>query len=245
MKGKIYTMKKSFHKIEENIKRIRDDISAAAFEAGRNESEIRLMAVTKTVEPERINRALGCGIDLIGENRVQEMLAKLPLIALGGVEKHLIGHLQTNKVSQIIGAVDMIQSVDSLRLASEISKHAGRLGINMRVLIEVNIGREESKSGFLPEALTENLYEISEMRNIIVCGLMAIPPICEKNSEIRAFFYDMRKLFIDIQGKKMDNIEMSILSMGMSGDYREAILEGSTMIRVGSSIFGYRKEEEK
>jgi len=220
------------------------------------------MAVTKTVEPERINRAIDCGIDLIGENRVQELLAKLPALEAGGnelspgaegrgikprahIEKHLIGHLQTNKVSRVIGAVDMIQSVDSLRLAAEISKQAVKLGTNMEVLIEVNIGRETSKSGLLPEALAENLHEISEMRNIIIRGLMAIPPICEKNSEIRAFFYDMRKLFIDIQGKKMDNIKMSILSMGMSGDYKEAILEGSTMIRVGSSIFGYRKEEEK
>ncbi len=229
-----------FDYISENIKRIREDIALCCAKAGRDENEVRLMAVTKTVEAEKINIALSEGIDLIGENKVQELLSKLPLLEPKTVEKHLIGHLQTNKVRQILGRADMIESVDSIRLASEISLEAKKRNITADILLEVNIGKEEAKSGFFPEDFIENIHMISEMSNIRVHGLMAIPPICAENDEIRGYFYKMRKLFIDIQSKKIDNVDMHVLSLGMSGDYKEAILEGSTLIRVGSSIFGER-----
>ena len=227
-------------RIGENIRRIKDDIAEEALSAGRKPENVRLMAVTKTVEPDQINHALSSGIDLIGENKVQEFLLKLDKLNLGGVEKHLIGHLQTNKIRSIIGFVDMIDSVDSLRLAAELSKQAEKQGLRAKILIEVNIGKEESKTGFMPEQLVESVHEISEMANISISGLMAIPPICDDSVKLQAYFYDMQKLFIDIGAKKLDNVRMDILSMGMSADYREAIREGSTMIRVGSAIFGSR-----
>ncbi|MDR1628639.1 MAG: YggS family pyridoxal phosphate-dependent enzyme [Oscillospiraceae bacterium] len=229
-----------FRSIADNIKEIKENIARACAQAGRAEQEVRLMAVTKTVAAEKINAALACGIDLVGENKVQEMLSKLDSLHPRGVEKHLIGHLQTNKVRQVVGVADMIQSLDSVKLAKEIEKQAEKLNIRQKVLLEVNIGNEDSKSGFLPEALEESIHEIAGMPHISVEGLMAIPPICEKSDDVRLHFKNMHKLFIDIRAKKIDNVSMSVLSMGMSGDYKEAILEGATMIRVGSGIFGAR-----
>lgn len=231
---------KRFYDIEENLKRIRDNICEAAVKSGRAEDAVHLMAVTKTVEPVFINHAIREGIDLIGENRVQELMSKKPELELDGVDVHLIGHLQTNKVKQVVGEVSTIQSVDSIKVAREIGKQSEVLGITTKVLLEVNIGEEESKSGFTYDSVTDFCYEISEFSGISVEGLMAIPPICENSVELRRFFYDMRKLFVDIEGKKIDNICMHILSMGMSSDYVDAILEGSNLVRVGSSIFGAR-----
>ncbi len=207
-----------FRDIEENYKRIRENIQKAAIESGRDENSVRLMGVTKTVDSLYINHALSLGIDLIGENRVQEYLGKRDELHLDGVERHLIGHLQTNKVRQIVGEVDMIDSVDSVKVAREIGKISAKKGIVTDVLVEINIGEEASKFGLDPSELTETLCEISEIDAVRVKGLMAIPPMA----------------------KKLDNISMDILSMGMSGDYVEAILEGSTMVRVGSSLFGKR-----
>ena len=229
-----------FKDIEENYKRICDIIQEATLKSGRPDGAVRLMGVTKTVDSIFINHALSLGINLIGENRVQEFLGKRDELKLDGVEKHLIGHLQTNKVKQIVGEVDMIDSVDSVKIAKEIGKISARKGIVTDVLVEINIGEESSKFGLDPSKLTETLCEISEIDSIKVKGLMAIPPICDSSAEIRKFFMNMNRMFLDIRAKKYDNISMEVLSMGMSGDYREAILEGSTMVRVGSSLFGKR-----
>lgn len=225
---------------EENYKRILDNVKETAVRAGRNENDVRLMCVTKTVEAPYINRVLELGADLIGENRVQEYLGKRDDLKLDGVEKHLIGHLQTNKVKQIVGQVDMIESVSSVKLAKEISKASSKLGITTDCLVEVNIGKEESKSGIYIEQLDEILCEISEMPSIRVKGLMTIPPVCDEN-EARRYFEKMNNAFLDIKNKNSDNIDMEILSMGMSGDYEAAIAEGSNIVRVGSAIFGARK----
>lgn len=226
--------------VKENCKIIKENIAEAAIKSGRNPEDVRFMAVTKTVEPVFINAALETGIDLIGENRVQEFLAKEPELNLDGVEKHLIGHLQKNKVRQIVGKVDMIQSLDSVELAKEISKRSLAAGITTDVLVEVNIGEELSKFGFGREELEEKLYEIDELPAIKVKGMMCIPPICEKSEQMRENFSKMRQIYIDFNSKIFNNINMDILSMGMSADYTEAILEGSTLVRVGSSIFGPR-----
>lgn len=227
--------------VEENYKRIQDSVKECAVKAGRNENDVRLMCVTKTVEPPYINKTIELGADLIGENRVQEYLGKRDFLNLDGVERHLIGHLQTNKVKQIVGEVDLIESVSSIKLAKEISKVSIAKGITTNCLVEVNVGKEESKSGVYIENLLDTLYEISEMGGIKVDGLMAIPPICENESEVRHYFEIMAQSFIDIKGKKIDNIDMQILSMGMSADYKAAIAEGSNIVRVGSAIYGARK----
>lgn len=224
----------------DNYKRIKEQVAQTAIRAGRNENDVRLMCVTKTVESEYINPVLDLGADLIGENRVQEYVAKLETLHLDGVEKHIIGHLQTNKVKYIAGKVDMIESVDSLKLAKEIDKEFKKADSIANVLVEVNIGKEESKSGTELETLEELLYQISELQNVKVKGLMTIPPICDDN-EVRHYFSAMHKAFEDIKSKQIANIDMDILSMGMSGDYEAAILEGSNIVRVGSAIFGARK----
>lgn len=227
--------------VEENYLRILNCVKESAVKAGRNENDVRLMCVTKTVEPVYINKTLELGADLIGENRVQEYLGKRDKLMLHGVERHLIGHLQTNKVRQIVGEVDMIESVSSLKLAKEISKVSVSKGIVTECLAEVNIGKEESKSGIFMEELEEILFQIAELEGIKIRGLMTIPPVCGSNDEARGYFAQLRQSFIDIKDKKIDNISMEILSMGMSGDFEAAIAEGSNIVRVGSAIFGARK----
>lgn len=233
-------VKQRFHDIEENYKTIKENIAQAALKSGRKPEDVRFMAVTKTVESLYINHALSLGVDLIGENRVQEFLGKRDELNLNGVEKHLIGHLQTNKVRQIVGEVDMIDGVDSIKVAKEIGKVSQKKGIITDVLVEVNIGGEESKFGLDPVKLDETVCEMAEIDGIKICGLMAIPPICTDEEENRKFFSNMYTMFLDIKAKKLDNVNMNILSMGMSDDYVSAILEGSTMVRVGSSLFGRR-----
>lgn len=227
--------------VEDNYKAIKSRIEEAAVKAGRNPEDVRLMAVTKTVESVYINRALDLGADLIGENRVQEYLGKKDELHLDGVEKHLIGHLQTNKVKQIVGEVDMIESVDSVKLAKEISRVSANQGVTTNILVEVNVGREDSKSGIYIEQLEELLLEIAAMDHIQINGLMTIPPICDTEKEVSEYFSTMYQSFIDIKSKKLDNINMNILSMGMSGDFESAIANGSNIVRVGSAIFGARK----
>ena len=229
-----------FSNIEYNLKVINERIAEAAIKSGRAAEDIKFMAVTKTVEPIFINHAIDCGVRLIGENKVQEFLSKKEYLRLDGCDAHLIGHLQTNKVKQILGEVSMIQSVDSVKLAKEISKRAEQKGITAECLVEVNIGDEENKTGLDLNLLTETVHEIAEMPSLKVKGLMTVPPICEDNSELRKYFSKMHKIFIDIKDKKLDNIDMCILSMGMSSDYEEAILCGSNLVRVGSAIFGPR-----
>lgn len=227
--------------VEDNYKSVKSRVEEAALKAGRNPADVRLMAVTKTVESVYINKVLDLGADLIGENRVQEYLGKKDELHLDNVEKHLIGHLQTNKVKQIVGEVDMIESVDSVKLATEINRVSKNKGLITNILVEVNVGKEDSKSGIYIEQLEDLLNEIALMSNIKVKGLMTIPPICDSEKEVSQYFSTMYQSFIDIRDKKIDNIDMEILSMGMSGDFEAAIANGSNIVRVGSSIFGARK----
>lgn len=226
--------------VEKNYGEITENIAKAAEKSGRKYEDILFLAATKTVEPKVINHAVSLGLKYIGENKVQELLAKYEEYDLKHCDLHFIGHLQTNKVRQIIDKVSLIQSVDSVKLANEISKQSVKNSLVSNILIEVNIGREENKSGVLAEELEELLGRISEMPNIKVRGLMTVPPICEKKTEVCKFFDKMYQLFIDISTKKMDNICMDYLSMGMSDDYEEAVLSGANMVRVGSRLFGRR-----
>ena len=231
----------------DNLNRIEERLAAACAAAGRKREDITLLAVTKTVPPARINAAIGAGVSHIGENRVQEFLGKRDALHLDGVDVHLIGHLQTNKVRQIVGNVRMIESVDSLRLAEAVSQASMREEIRetlpggyTEVLVEVNIGGEEQKAGVAPDRLEELLYAMAALPGIRVRGLMTVPPILTEPEEKRRVFSQMYKLYIDIRGKNIDNICMDILSMGMSSDYEQAIREGSTLVRIGSALFGRR-----
>lgn len=229
--------------ISENIRAVRERIERAARRAGRDPGEITLMAVSKTKPVEAIRAAFACGVTLIGENRVQELAEKLPLLDMNGRSAHLIGHLQTNKVKYIADKVDMIQSLDSLRLAQEIERQAQRAGRRLPVLVEVNIGREDAKSGVAPEDAESFAEAAAAFPHLEIQGLMAVPPVPEGGDveKTRPYFTQMRKLFIDIARKKRDNINMHILSLGMSADFEVAIEEGSTLVRVGTSIFGKRR----
>ena len=226
--------------IAENIARIRAEIAEAAIAAGRDPSEIPLCAATKMNDAENVRQAITAGVDCCGENRVQELTKKLSENAYEGAPVHFIGHLQTNKVKQVVGKVDLIQSVDSLRLLEAIAKEAAKQGICQDILMEVNIGGEENKTGASREELYRMLEKIGEFGSVRCCGLMTVPPICENSSDSVKFFQEMCNICVDITAKKYDNVWADILSMGMSGDFREAIACGSTMIRVGTAIFGAR-----
>ncbi len=230
--------KLSAEEFDLNYEKVLEKLEIAAEKSGRDKKEITLLAATKTVDPDTINYAIEKGITHIGENRVQELLSKHSL--LKPAHSHFIGHLQTNKVKDIIDKVEMIESVDSLKLANEISKQALKRGITMDVLLEVNIGGEESKSGFTPEEVEKAVEEVAKLPAIRVKGLMAIPPAADLPEESRKYFRKMYKLFIDIQGKTIDNSNMSVLSMGMSNDFDIAAEEGATLVRVGTSLFGRR-----
>lgn len=232
------TEKLSADIFKENYKDIILKFNEAVNKSGRDAGEVTLLAATKTVDVSTINFATKNGINFIGENRVQELLSKYD--SLKPVHIHFIGHLQTNKVKDIIDKVEMIESVDSLKLANEISKQAEKKGIVMDILLEVNIGNEESKSGFSPEYAEKAVLEISKLSNIKIKGLMAIPPICDEREKAREYFRKMYKLFVDIKGKNIDNSSMEVLSMGMSDDFDIAIEEGSTLVRVGTALFGKR-----
>lgn len=200
-----------------------------------------LIAVTKTRAVDEINFAIACGVKHIGENRVQELLEKYDHIDKNNVSIHLIGRLQSNKVKYIIDKVDLIHSVDSLKLAGEISKRARSIGKIQNILIEVNIGNEESKGGVNPSELLEFISAVAKFDNIRICGLMCIPPRIEAGGSNLKYFLNLKQLSVDINDKKIDNVSMDILSMGMSDDYEEAIKAGSSFIRVGRGIFGIRK----
>jgi len=224
--------------IHDNIARVRERIENACARVGRDSKDVTLLAVTKTVSVERINLAIADGIREIGENRVQEFLSKQE--ALLPVTAHLIGHLQTNKAAQIAHRVAMVQSVDSLRVAQALNTAAVKHGVTLDILAQVNIGGEESKSGVEPDEAAEFCAALSEFSALKLRGMMTIPPISDTEYKKREYFSRMSQLFIDIRTKNVDNSSMDILSMGMSDDYEEAILEGSTMVRVGSAIFGKR-----
>lgn len=230
--------------ITENIKAIRQRMERAAQAAGADAGQILLCAATKMNDAEAIREAIGGGVDCCGENRVQELLAKQPLGAYEGRPVHFIGHLQTNKVRQVVGRVDLIQSVDRQELLECIDRTARQKGLRQDILLEVNIGGEESKSGFTPEQAMEMAAKMGEFPGVFLKGLMAIPPISKKRGDNCRYFQKMHNLFVDIRGKKYDNVSMVCLSMGMSDDFEDAIAEGSTMIRVGTAIFGPRNYQK-
>lgn len=235
MKEKLFA-----NEVEENLKVIRDKIEAACERSNRNPADVTLMGVSKTFDADRVNLAIDAGVHVLGENRVQELLAKKPNLHMDNVEMHLIGHLQTNKVKQVVGQVEMIQSVDSIKIAKEIDKASFNLGISTNILVEINIGNEENKTGFAYESAYDVIEEIAGFKHLKVQGLMCVPPNIKENNNNRAYFNKMNQLFLDIRQKKLDNVCMHILSMGMSSDFEDAIIEGSTMVRIGTSLFGSR-----
>lgn len=226
--------------IQENVARIRQQMAQAAIAAGRDPRDILLCAATKMNDADAVRQAIAAGVDCCGENRVQELTAKLAENAYEGAPVHFIGHLQTNKVKQVVGKVDLIQSVDSERLLAAIDKEAKRQGIVQNILLEVNVGQEASKSGFSSGDILPLVDKIDQYPNICLRGLMAIPPISENPGENLKFFSELRQLSVDIREKIEDNVMVDCLSMGMSGDFADAISAGSTMIRVGTAIFGQR-----
>ena len=226
--------------IAENVAAIRSRIEAAAIACGRDPGEILLCAATKMNGSQAVREAIAAGVDCCGENRVQELTQKLSENAYEGAPVHFIGHLQTNKVRQVVGKVDLIQSVDRLKLLECINAEAQRLGIVQDILLEINIGGEESKSGFQASDILPLLEDIGNYPNVRVRGLMAIPPICRNKGDNNKFFVEICNLSVDIGRKKYDNVFMDFMSMGMSDDFADAIACGSTMIRVGTAIFGAR-----
>mgnify|MGYP004715494929 CR=1 FL=1 len=226
--------------VTENLKLVEDRISQACARSGRNREEVTLIAVSKTKPVEMMEEAMQCGIRVFGENKVQEILKKEPELPKE-IDWHLIGHLQRNKVRQIAGKVAMIHSVDSLRLAEQIQKEYEKQQLTARILIEVNVAREESKFGLMPEETEDVIREIAKMPNIEVSGLMTIAPFVDDPEDNRIHFRNLRKLLVDINAKNIDNVSMRELSMGMTGDYEVAIEEGATFVRVGTGIFGSRQ----
>lgn len=226
--------------IAENVAQIRRRMNEAAIAAGRDPASVALCAATKMNDADAVRQAIAAGVDCCGENRVQELTAKSAQHAYDGVPIHFIGHLQTNKVRQVVGKVDLIQSVDRVKLMDAIEAEAARQGIVQDILLEINIGREPSKSGFAPEEIFPVLDYFMNYSHLRVKGLMAIPPICQHPGENFRFFQEILRLSVDIKGKKYDNVTAECLSMGMSDDFADAIACGSTMIRVGTAIFGAR-----
>ena len=226
--------------IAENIAAIREQIAVAAAAAGRDPGQIKLCAATKMNDADAVRQAIAAGVDCCGENRVQELTKKLSENAYEGAPVHFIGHLQTNKVKQVVGKVDLIQSVDRIKLLTAIQDEAAKQGIIQDILLEVNIGCEESKSGFAAGDILPLVNKITDFPNIRLRGLMAIPPVSKNDGDNLKFFQEMFNLSVDIMRKKDDNVLVDILSMGMSDDFADAIACGSTMIRLGTAIFGAR-----
>lgn len=232
-------MESNYSYVDENLKLIRENVGEAAEKCGRKAEDIRIMAVTKTVAPEIVNHAIELGLDLLGENRVQEYLSKAE--AYSPAEVHFIGGLQTNKVKYIIESVSMIQSVDSLKLGTEIDRLAAKHGKVMDILCEVNIGGEESKGGVAPDKLRELIAQLAQLKNIRIKGLMTIPP----PSQSDVFLGRMQELYNDLRDNKIEGADMQVLSMGMTHDYAEAVKYGSTLVRIGTGLFGARDYSRK
>lgn len=226
--------------IAENVAAVRAAMESAARDAGRDPKEIKLCAATKMNDAAAVRQAIAAGVDVCGENRVQELTQKLGEKAYVGAPVHFIGHLQTNKVRQVVGKVDLIQSVGSLHLLEAVNKEAARQNLRQDILLEVNIGEEAAKTGFAASEILPLIDKIDSFSNICVRGLMAIPPISENPGDNSKFFLKMREIYVDIRAKKKDNVQVDCLSMGMSGDYLDAIRCGSTMVRIGTAIFGER-----
>ena len=225
--------------LQDNLIQVEKNIEEACRRAGRDRSEVTLIAVSKTKPVETLQEAYDLGVRVFGENKVQEMADKYEVLPKD-IRWHLIGHLQRNKVKYIIDKAVLIHSVDSLRLAQTIEKEAEKHNLTAHILIEVNVAREESKFGIFPEDLEALVDEIAKLPHIQVDGLMTIAPFVPDPEENRPVFRELRKLSVDISAKKVDNVNMSVLSMGMTNDYQVAIEEGATMVRVGTGIFGAR-----
>ena len=225
--------------IRENIERIRREIDQAARETGRTGEDITLVGASKMNDAEACQEAIAAGIDVLGENRVQEMTAKLAQNAYDGAPLHFIGHLQRNKVKQVVGKAALIQSVGSEELLREIDRQAEKLGLVQDILLEVNIGGEAAKSGFAPAALADAAALARTLPHVRVRGLMTIPPADASREENMVYFQKVHALYVDINEKMYDN-EWEYISMGMSGDFADAIRCGSNMVRVGTAIFGAR-----
>lgn len=227
--------------LSEQVCRVRMKIDAAAAACGRQAREITLCGATKVQSDDTIRQAIAAGLTVCGENRVQELKQHQAANAYTGAQVHFIGHLQTNKVKDVVGHVALIQSVDSLHLLQAINAQAQRLGLVQPVLLQINIGREDSKGGFLPEAARSAAEAALALSNVELKGLMAIPPIASQMGQNRTFFTKMYQLYVDIKTEIVDNQTcMDCLSMGMSGDYEDAVREGATLVRVGSALFGPR-----
>ena len=227
--------------LEENIARVKANMARAALDAGRDPAEITLVAATKVQTSDTIRAAIAAGVAVCGENRVQELTAHLDDYAYDGARVHFIGHLQTNKVRFVVGRVDLIESVDSPRLLEAVERQAAKLNLVQDILLEVNIGREESKGGCLPEDLPALARQAMDLPHVRLRGLMAIPPAAAESGDNRRFFAATRQLFVDIRSQIGDNdTDIDCLSMGMSGDYEDAIREGATLVRVGTALFGPR-----
>ena len=225
--------------IAENIAAVRREIDEAARETGRTDRDITLVGASKMNDAQACREAIAAGVKVCGENRVQEMTAKLAENGYDGAPLHFIGHLQRNKVKQVVGKAALIQSVGSLELLEEIEKQADKLGIVQDILLEVNIGGEAAKSGFAPEAVSAAASHAKELSHVRVRGLMTIPPASATQAENMVYFQKVHALYVDINQKMYDN-ELDYLSMGMSGDFADAIRAGSNMVRVGTAIFGAR-----
>ena len=226
--------------IAENTASVLARVNAAAAAAGRDPSEITVIAASKMNDAQRVREAFSSGIEVFGENRVQEMLEKNRQGAYSGARLHFIGRLQRNKVRQVVGLVELIHSADSLALIAEIDRCAVKAALIQDILLEVNIAGETSKGGVAPADVGSVLAEISSFQNVRVRGLMAVPPICSDPADNVPFFESMTQLFVDNSIKKYDNVSMDFLSMGMSGDFEAAIACGANMVRIGSAIFGPR-----
>ena len=227
--------------LRENIERVRAQLDAAAAAAGRDPADVTLLAATKTQSSDAIREAIAAGITVCGENRVQELTAHLDDNAYEGAQVHFIGHLQTNKVKYVVGRVELIHSVSSEKLLLAIDAQAEKLRLVQDILLEVNLAGEESKSGFSPRQAVEAAEQAAALSHVRLRGLMCIPPISTQAGENLPYFVALRKLAVDIRQKIVDNkIDMDVLSMGMSGDWQDAVAAGSTCIRVGSALFGPR-----
>jgi len=226
--------------VRDNVRRIRKDVEKAALKSGRMASDVRLMAVTKTVDDDRVMEAIEAGVDIIGENYVQEARRKIEKMGKT-LEWHMIGHLQSNKAKYAVRLFDMIHSVDRLNLARELDKRSGTMGRKTRILIEVNVSGEETKDGVGNEDAISLVREISTLENLSIQGLMTMPPWFDDPEDARSYFVSLRELRDSIIEENIPNIKMSELSMGMSGDYEVAVEEGATIVRVGRAIFGERK----
>ncbi len=227
------------HQITENLDAVRQQIDAACRRCGRDPQEVTLIAVSKTKPLELLQDAYAAGARDFGENKVQEIVEKAPRMP-EDAKFHMIGHLQRNKVKQVLPHVVMIHSVDSMRLAEQIQQEAEKTGRVVDILLEVNVAKEESKFGFYPEDVMDAVEKISRFSNLKLCGLMTIAPFVDDSEENRPVFKKLYQLSVDIKKKNIDNVTMSALSMGMTGDYQVAVEEGATMIRVGTGIFGAR-----